>query len=68
MYNAQGDIAKESIKKGKQLAAKEYIYQYDDTESKNWVKQIITPDNTYITRKITYFLPEVPTQESPEKQ
>ncbi|MEP3444625.1 MAG: hypothetical protein ABJN53_07520, partial [Flavobacteriaceae bacterium] len=36
-------------------AIKEYIFQFDDKEEKNWVKQIITPDNTYTTRKIVYY-------------
>jgi len=30
-----------------------YVYQFD--KNRNWVKQIITPANTYKTRKITYF-------------
>lgn len=32
---------------------KEYIYQYD--ENGNWKKEIITPDNAYKTRKISYY-------------
>lgn len=31
---------------------KEFVYQLDPTG--NWIKEIITPDNTYKTRRITY--------------
>ncbi|MEO9892919.1 hypothetical protein [Aurantibacter sp.] len=33
----------------------QYIYQFDNGDSGNWVKEIITPDNLYTTRKIDYF-------------
>ncbi len=36
---------------------KEYIYQFDGRAEGNWIKQIITPENSYTTRKITYFEP-----------
>jgi hypothetical protein len=42
-------------KKGKTEAIKKFIYQYDNGDKGNWVKQIITPDNSYITRKIAYY-------------
>ncbi len=42
-------------KTGKLERIKNYIYQYDNGEKGNWIKQIITPDNSYITRKITYY-------------
>lgn len=35
--------------------SKNYIYQFDNKEKGNWVKQIVTPENSYITRKITYY-------------
>lgn len=40
---------------------KEYIFQFDGAAEPNWVKQIITPDNAYTTRRITYFK-ELPVQ------
>ncbi len=45
---------------------KNYVYQYDNGNKGNWIKKIITPDNTYTTRKITYYtLPEVADKEKP---
>lgn len=54
-YDANGMLIEEVAKKGNLIERKEYIYQYDKEEGGNWVKQIITPDNTYKTRKITYY-------------
>ncbi len=34
-----------------------YIYQFDDNDGGNWVKKIITPDNSYTTRIIEYYDP-----------
>ena len=36
-------------------SVEEYIFQFDNNKEKNWVKQIITPGNTYTTRVITYY-------------
>lgn len=36
-----------------------YIFQFDSHTPKNWVKQIVTPANTYTTRVIKYFPEEV---------
>ena len=54
-YDANGMLIEEIAKTGDVIEKKEYIYQYDKEEGGNWVKQIITPDNTYKTRKITYY-------------
>ncbi len=32
-----------------------YIFQFDSHTPKNWVKQIVTPNNTYTTRVIKYY-------------
>ncbi len=56
-YNDLGMLIKEETKEGGNTSIKEYIYQYDNGEKGNWIKQIITPDNTYITRKIKYYEP-----------
>lgn len=54
-YDENGMLIEE-IKRGENvLDKKEYIYQYDKAEGGNWIKQIITPENTYTTRKITYY-------------
>ncbi len=54
-YDANGMLIEEISKRGDMIEKKEYIYQYDKEEGGNWVKQIITPDNTYKTRKIIYY-------------
>ncbi len=54
-YGENGILAKTEINRGDLMITKEYIYQFDGTENHNWVKEIITPDNTYKTRKITYY-------------
>ncbi|MCM4152525.1 hypothetical protein DHD05_13060 [Arenibacter sp. N53] len=54
-YNPQGMLTSLKTINGKSVNTQEYIYQYDSHESGNWIKQIITPDNTYKTRKIKYY-------------
>ncbi|MEE9363404.1 MAG: hypothetical protein V3U92_12475 [Cellulophaga sp.] len=55
-YNKQGMLAEERIKAvQKEEEVKNYIYQYDNGENGNWIKQIITPNNTFTTRKIKYY-------------
>lgn len=54
-YDENGMLIEE-IQRGENiLDKKEYIYQYDKGEGGNWVKQIVTPENSYTTRKITYY-------------
>ncbi|WP_127019148.1 hypothetical protein [Flagellimonas beolgyonensis] len=36
-------------------AVDSYIFQFDNHSPKNWVKQIVTPDNSYTTRVIKYY-------------
>jgi len=67
-YDEKGMLIKSTTKKGKQTSVKEYIYQYDNGELGNWVKKIITPDNTYTTRKITYYETEPAEAELKEEQ
>lgn len=54
-YNTDTVLDKEVIQRGNSVSEKGYIFQYDNHEPKNWVKKIVTPDNTYVTRKIEYF-------------
>lgn len=63
-YDLEGMLTKVITKTKNSEAVKEYIFQFDNSEEKNWVKQIITPDNTYTTRKISYFPVEID-QEAP---
>lgn len=63
-YGPQGSVISQKTQKERSTRVKEYLYQYDDGEKGNWVKQIITPDNTYTTRRIIYY----PKEESLEKE
>lgn len=62
-YDQKGMLVAETAKRGAGIIKKEYIYQYDNSEVGNWVKQIVTPDNTYTTRKISYYPPQLKTDE-----
>ncbi|SDE26208.1 hypothetical protein SAMN05421636_104149 [Pricia antarctica] len=64
VYGENGFLAKIEINRGNLMIIKDYIYQFDGTENHNWVKEIITPDNTYKTRKITYYeAPKLPNED-----
>ncbi|WP_431123793.1 hypothetical protein [Flagellimonas flava] len=54
-YDAEGMLEKVTTRTSNSESVKEYIHQFDSNPDKNWIKQIITPDNTYSTRRITYF-------------
>ncbi|MEZ4968166.1 MAG: hypothetical protein R2814_00590 [Flavobacteriaceae bacterium] len=54
-YNDMGMLSSLKTVKGKSTTVQEFVYQYDSHESGNWIKQIVTPDNTYKTRKIKYY-------------
>lgn len=62
-YMPEGFIKKEISTywgaKGKpsRVNEKTYLYQMDGRQPGNWIKKIITPDNSYFTRKITYYKP-----------
>ena len=62
-YDENGNLDSETTTLGRAKSGKTYIYQFDGSEHANWIKQIITPDNTYKTRKITYFEEEKETGE-----
>jgi len=61
-YDPDGMLNKIATKTSNTEFVKEYIFQFDNGLEKNWVKQIITPDNTYTTRKIEYY----PSEETEE--
>lgn len=54
-YNEAGMLIELRTKIGQGISLKKYIYQFDNSGNGNWVKQIITPDNTYVTRRIKYY-------------
>ncbi|MEA1786258.1 hypothetical protein U1E44_09165 [Arenibacter sp. GZD96] len=54
-YDALGHVIEMRTKKQDKVVVKKYIYQFDDGDAGNWIKQIVTPDNTYISRTISYY-------------
>jgi hypothetical protein len=55
IYDENNMLIQEVAKGVNTTVDKNYIYQFDDKEKGNWVKQIVTPENSYVTRKITYY-------------
>jgi len=62
-YDDKGNLSKETTILGRAKSVKNYVYQFDGNIPGNWIKQIVTPDNTYKTRRITYF----DSEEKPEE-
>jgi len=58
-YDDAGMITQLKTKTPQTESVKKYIYQFDGGENGNWIKKIITPENSYITRKIQYYPPMV---------
>lgn len=54
-YDENGMLLKRIRKKGKATQEDAFIHQLDGSDYNNWIKQVITPDNTYTTRKISYY-------------
>lgn len=52
-YDEVGILLSSKSVAGKSIENKVYVYQFD--ANKNWIKEIISPANTYKTRKITYY-------------
>jgi len=63
-YNENGLLVEETTEGGaagiEEPQARKYVYQMDGKDPGNWVRQIITPDNTVVVRQITYYKPELP--------
>lgn len=55
-YGEHGMHSAIKTQEGEQNNTDTFIYQFDTTG--NWIKQIITPANSYTTRKIAYFAKE----------
>ncbi len=54
-YDDNGFLKSRVRKQEKQESKQEYIYQFDAHDPPNWIKEIITPQNQYTTRRITYY-------------
>lgn len=59
VYDDTGMLIELKSKTPKTESFKKYIYQFDDGANGNWIKKIVTPDHSYITRKIQYYAPAV---------
>ncbi|NND15506.1 MAG: hypothetical protein HKN89_04205 [Eudoraea sp.] len=65
-YDEDGMLLKTIRKKGKSTQEEDFIHQLDGSEYRNWVKQVVTPYNTYITRKIAYYAQQDQTSQKKE--
>nr|WP_297787860.1 hypothetical protein [uncultured Allomuricauda sp.] len=63
-YYSEGVLSKVVKKTVNTESTDKYIFQFDSHEPSNWVKQIVTPGNTYITRTIKYYEEEKPEEET----
>ncbi len=55
VYDSDGILSTTKTVRGDQTELNEYVHQFDGEGSGNWVKQIIKPNNSYTTRKISYY-------------
>lgn len=62
-YYTDGKLSRMVKKTVNTESTDKYIFQFDNHTPSNWVKQIITPDNTYTTRTIEYYEEETPEEE-----
>ena len=63
-YYTDGKLSRMVKKTVNTEATDKYIFQFDNHTPSNWVKQIITPGNTYTTRTIEYYEEETPKEET----
>ncbi|MFS4418089.1 hypothetical protein [Maribacter sp. 2307ULW6-5] len=61
-YDEGDRLVLEVSKKGKVTTEKKFMYQFDGSVPQNWIKKIETPENSYVTRKISYYAP-APTED-----
>jgi hypothetical protein len=59
-YDQYGFLYKKKTLTNNKETIQEYIYQLDANQPPNWIKQIITPNNNYITRRIVYYKDDLP--------
>lgn len=65
-YNDSGLLVQETTRAtgvgDEQAQIRNYVYQMDGADPANWVRKVITPDNTVVVRQITYYKPQLPGQ------
>ena len=60
-YNEDGFLGSETVSyltsegRVKRVAEKKYLYQKDGRTPGNWIRKIITPENAFVSRRITYY-------------
>ncbi|MDC6364482.1 MULTISPECIES: hypothetical protein [Flavobacteriaceae] len=64
MYYKDGILGKVVTKTENTESVEEYIFQFDNNKNKNWVRKIVTPDNSYTSRSLTYYPEEEAKTES----
>jgi len=57
-YDDMGRLIAEMSEADGKTEERGYIYQFDNGDSGNWVKKIVTPENSFTTRKIAYYQDE----------
>lgn len=63
-YYTDGKLSRMVKKTVNTESTDKYIFQFDNHTPSNWVKQIVTPNNTYITRNIEYYQQETAKEET----
>ena len=63
-YYTDGKLSRMVKKTVNTESTDKYIFQFDNHTPSNWVKQIVTPNNTYITRNIEYYQEETVKEET----
>jgi len=63
-YYTDGKLGRMVKKTVNTESTDKFIFQFDSHTPSNWVKQIVTPGNTYITRTIEYYEEEVPEEKT----
>lgn len=54
-YSENGVLQAEKIARGAAISEKGYVFQYDNHLPPNWIRKIETPENSYVSRVITYY-------------
>lgn len=62
-YDEIGRLVAKLIEDNGATQEQEFVYQFDNGDTGNWVKKIVTPENAFTTRKIVYYAEESSEQE-----
>lgn len=59
VYTEKDILKGEKITSRNTVTEKQYVFQYDNSSTANWIRKIILPDNSYTSRVIEYYTEEV---------